>query len=189
MLSAGSHTFTVCMAVTSLSRMDKTETVPSARLATSASLPLGVIDSPEGWRPVRAWPTTLGGLAARSSTCTNDSGTQLVASCGSALRELEISAIRRSGVMAMLDGGPMTELGTSLRCWIDGGNCEKFNIEIESGPSGGITLGPPEVRSILFSFPEMMICAQAGAANARRRRTTRADRPRAGCLGDITRVR
>src|SRR6185503_10086048 len=146
--------------------MDRTEIVPSARLATSASLPLGAIDKPEGWRPVFALPTTFGGLAVRSSTCTNDSGTQFVASCGSALSEFEINAIRRSGEMAMLDGGPITEFGMSLRCWTDGGNFEKFNIEIESGPSGGITFGAPEVRSTLFSFPEIIIWAQAGAASA-----------------------
>ena len=39
--------------------------------------------------------------------------------------------------MAMLDGGPITEFGMSLRCWTDGGNFEKFSIEIESGACGG----------------------------------------------------
>src|SRR5438876_4442364 len=121
--------------------MDKTETVPSARLATNASLPLGVIERPDGWRPVFASPTTFGGSAERSSTCINDSGTQLVAFCGSTLSELEISAIRRSGVMAMLDGGPITEFGMSLRFRTDGGNFEKFSMEIESGASGGMTFG------------------------------------------------
>ena len=169
--------------------MDKTETVPSARLATNASLPLAVIERPDGWRPVRALPTTFGGWAVRSSTCTNDSGTQWVASCGSTLSELEISAIRWSGVMAILDGGPTTEFGMSLRCWTDGGNFEKFSIEIESGASGGITLGVPEVRSILFSLPETMICAAAGAASARKRTPMGVNRLRLIFRGDITRAR
>src|SRR6266487_2487315 len=121
---------------------------------------------------------TFGGLAVMASTCTNDSGTQLVASCGSALSGLEISASRRSGVMAMFDGGPITELGMSLTCWTDGGNVEKFNIEIESGPSGGIILGAPEVRSTLFSLPETTICAEAGAASTSIRIPTRASRLR-----------
>src|SRR6266496_745182 len=131
---------------------------------------------------------TFGGWAVRSSTCRNDSGTQLVASYGSALSELEISAIRRSGVMAILDGGPITEFGMSLRCWTDGGNFEKFNIEIESGPNGGITFGAPEVRSTLFSFPEMTIWPQAGAASARKRTLAGAQRHRVIGLDDIIRA-
>src|SRR6266536_2587979 len=132
---------------------------------------------------------TFGGLAVRASTCTNDSGTQLVASCGSALSELEISAIRRSGVMAMFDGGPITEFGMSLTCWTDGGNVEKFNIEIESGPSGGIILGAPEVRSTLFSLPEMTICAEAVGTSARSRTPIRTHRLRVICMDDIARAR
>src|SRR2546427_2695329 len=134
--------------------MVKIETVPSARLATTANLPWGAMERPDGWRPVRAWLMTFGGMVVRSSTCTNDSGTQLVAFCGSTLSELEISAIRRSGVMAMLDGGPITEFGMSLRFRTDGGNFEKFSMEIESGASGGMTFGGPYVRSTLFSFSE-----------------------------------
>ena len=73
------------------------------------------MDAPEGWRPVVTLPITLGGAVARSSTCTKDSGTQFVGFAASSFSEFAISASRRSGVMAMLDGGPITELGISFR--------------------------------------------------------------------------
>ena len=41
-------------------------------------------------------------------------------------------------------------------------------MEIESGATGGITLGAPDVRSILFSLPEITSCADTGAAEATR---------------------
>src|ERR1051326_4174087 len=69
--------------------------------------------------------------------------------------------------MAMLDGGPTTEFGMPVRFWTDGGKLAKSRIEIESGAIGGMTLGPPDVRSILFSLPEMTICAEAGAFSVR----------------------
>ena len=77
----------------------------------------------------------------------------------------------------------------SLRCWTDGGNFEKFSMEIESGARGGITLGIPEVRSILFSLPERMICAEAGEPSARSMRPMGANRLRLICMDDITRAR
>src|SRR5947208_9541583 len=98
------------------------------------------------------------------------SGTQFVGFDGSTFSELATSASFRSFVIAMFDGGPTTEFGTSTRCSTVGGNFEKSKIEIESGPLGGITFGTPAVRSILFSFPEIMICAEAAEA-AKRSRT------------------
>src|SRR5689334_11202726 len=84
--------------------------------------------------------------------------------------EFAMSAKRPSGVMAMLDGGPTTELGTSGTCRTAGGNVEKSRMLIESGAASGTGLGNPVVRSILFSFPEMTMTA-LGTEEAERLRT------------------
>src|SRR5687768_16720647 len=104
---------------------------------------------------------TFGGLIARSNTCTKFSGSQFVGLSGSVLNELAISASVRSGVIAILEGGPITELGILVKCWTAGGNLLKSRMEIESGLSGVITFATPEVSSILASLPEMTICADA----------------------------
>src|SRR2546427_4899421 len=46
-------------------------------------------------------------------------------------------------------------------------------MEIESGATGGMTPGAPEVRSILFSLPEMTSCADAGETHATTSAATR----------------
>src|SRR5215207_4085309 len=111
-----------------------------------------------------AFPMIRGGFAVKSSTCTKFSGIQLVALAGSTFRELAISASFRSRVMAMFDGGPMTEFGTSLTVSTDGGNLEKSRMESVSGPLGAMTCGAPDVSSTFVSLPEIMSCAKASTA-------------------------
>src|SRR5215218_6975441 len=119
-----------------------------------------------------AFPTIRGGFAVKSSTCTKFSGTQLVGLAGSIFSELAMSASFRSRVMAMFEGGPMTELGTSLTVSTDGGNLEKSRMESVSGPLGAMTCGAPDVSSTLVSLPEIMICADAVPAARRANDTT-----------------
>ena len=55
-------------ASTSCPRSVKTETVPSLRLATNASVPPGLIETPAGPSPVSSVAITAGGVALRSIT-------------------------------------------------------------------------------------------------------------------------
>src|SRR6266540_1614835 len=130
---------------------------------------------------------TLGGSAFKSITWTNDSGSHLVGSCESILIESAISARRRSGVMATLDGGPMTEFGTLATCWTEGGNVAKFRSVMESGAWVPISLGAPEVRAILFSLPERMSCAPARLAQSATNTTTTKSRGRFISDGNMAR--
>ena len=47
--------------------------------------------------------------------------------------EFATSASVPSGLIAIFDGGPITEFGTSFSVTICGGNFAKFRIETESG--------------------------------------------------------
>ena len=61
-----------------------------------------------------------------------DSGIHLVGSEGSIFKELAIKAISPFGVIAILEGGPITVLGTSIKCVALGGKDEKSMMEMES---------------------------------------------------------
>lgn len=54
--------------------MVNTETVPSARLATSASVPCRLIETPDAPMPACSVAITAGGVARRSTTLTRLSG-------------------------------------------------------------------------------------------------------------------
>ena len=69
-----------------------TDTVPSARLATSASVPCRLIDTPAAPLPASSVAITAGGVARRSTTLTRLSGMVLVASAGSFFIEEVTSA-------------------------------------------------------------------------------------------------
>src|SRR5438105_5286752 len=71
--------------VSVLPAMEKTETVPSERLATSASVPARLIDTPAAPCPACNWAETLGGEALRSMTVSLSSGTVFFGSAGSIL--------------------------------------------------------------------------------------------------------
>ena len=94
--------------------MVNTDTVPSARLATSASVPCRLIDTPAAPIPASSVAITAGGVARRSTTLTRLSGTVLVASAGSFLVDEVTRARPWSGVIATLIGGPTTLPGTGI---------------------------------------------------------------------------
>src|SRR5207253_10269305 len=84
-----------------------TETLPAARLATSARSPFGAIARPEACFPALTVAMIAGGFAFRSMTKTLSSGTffQPVPS-DSGLSELATRAISPEGWIARLVGGP-----------------------------------------------------------------------------------
>ena len=114
--------------------MVKTETVPSLRLATSASVPALLIETPAAPWPACRVASTLGAAApwaptptadlmrvnrlafsgVRSMTVSLSSGMVLVGSLGS-MRWLEVTSANSSfGETATFSGGPTTLLGTSI---------------------------------------------------------------------------
>src|SRR2546430_4260863 len=94
--------------VTVLPEIVNTDTVPSLRLATSASVPWRLIEMPAALLPASSVVMTAGGDAFRSMTDTRVSGTVLVGSLGSTLLDEPTSARLSSGVRATLRGGPPT---------------------------------------------------------------------------------
>ena len=105
---------TLLRGVTVLPWMPKTDTVPSDRLATSASVPCRLMLTPAA--PAPAWSVliTRGGVALRSTTDTLLSGICLVLSAGSICIAEVTRARPSSGVMATLRGGPTTLVGTGI---------------------------------------------------------------------------
>ena len=91
-----------------------TETVPSVRLAISASLPSGETRTVVAPRPaVRLW-VIFGGLPVRSSTLTRSSGPVPPLPCGSALvADVTIAQLSSFAIQAAV-GGPTTLPGTSM---------------------------------------------------------------------------
>src|SRR6185503_11756404 len=104
-VQAGSPRSTFPTGVTLLPAIARTDTVPSLRLATSASEPAGLIDTPEGPRPTRNVVRTAGGVDCRSMTVTASSGTVRAGLPGSILVDEVTSAIDSSGATATLCGG------------------------------------------------------------------------------------
>src|SRR6187399_2736966 len=79
--------------LTVLPAIVKTDTVPSKRLATSASVPAGLIDTPDAPLPACSVASTFTGDAWRSITVSRLSGTVLVGSAGSIFVDAVTSAI------------------------------------------------------------------------------------------------
>src|SRR2546430_17232141 len=91
--------------VTVLPEIENTETVPSLRLATSASVPRRLVEMPAALLPASSVAITAGGDAFRSQTETRVSGTVFVGSPGSTLLDDPTRARLSSGVSATLSGG------------------------------------------------------------------------------------
>src|SRR3954454_9268951 len=89
----------------------KTETVPSLRFATSASVPARLIETPAAPAPACKVASTLGGADFRSMTESLSSGTVLAGSAGSSFIAPVTRANAPSGAMATLGGGPTTLAG------------------------------------------------------------------------------
>ncbi len=89
-----------------------TETVPSMRFATSASVPARLTDTPEAPAPARSVARTARGDALRSITETVSSGMTFVRSAGSIFCAAVTNASDPSVVIATLDGGPTIDVGT-----------------------------------------------------------------------------
>src|SRR5262249_45026303 len=85
--------------------IENTETVPSERLATSASVPARLIDTPAAPLPACNCAETLGGEALRSITESLSSGTVFFGSAGSILDAAVTSAKLSSRATATLSGG------------------------------------------------------------------------------------
>src|SRR2546430_574809 len=88
--------------------IENTETVPSERFATSASVPARLIDTPAAPLPACNCAETLGGEALRSITESLSSGTVFFGSAGSILDAAVTSAKLSSRATATLSGGPAT---------------------------------------------------------------------------------
>src|SRR5260221_14183906 len=88
--------------------MPKTETVPSPRLATSASVPSALMDRPAGDFPASSSAITLGGETVRSMTERRLSGTCLVGSAGGDLLDDATNARFSAGGPPPVGGGPGT---------------------------------------------------------------------------------
>src|SRR5262249_30198293 len=103
--------------VTVLPLIENTETVPSERLATSASVPALLMETPAAPAPASRVAITAGGDAFRSMTESLLSGTVFLGSAGSSLVAAVTSATDSSGATATLSGGPTTLAG-ALISWI-----------------------------------------------------------------------
>ena len=124
------------MTLTSSPLIDSTDTLPAARLATSAMSPFGAIAMPDACLPALTVAITLGGDAFRSITEILSSGTFFQTSPSfSGLTELAISAISPEGWIARLVGGPTIELASGKVATIFGASgLEMSTIETLSLP-------------------------------------------------------
>ena len=123
-----------------LSRTVKTETVPSVRLHTSASVPSGDTRTVVAPAPACNVCTTRGGVAVRSSTLTRSSGEMPNFPAGSAFVAAVRMAQLESAAIQTANGGPTTEPGTSTVPTIRGGLCPTSIRSTLSGRNGdGVT--------------------------------------------------
>ena len=84
------------------------ERVPSTLLATSASVPCGLIDTPEGPAPVGKLAITFELAPFSETTVRTESGTSVGGEPGCSLRAAVTRASDSPGVTATLVGGPVT---------------------------------------------------------------------------------
>src|SRR5215510_4471896 len=147
--------------VTVLPLIENTETVPSERLATSASVPALLMETPAAPAPASSVAITAGGDAFRSMTESLLSGTVFLGSAGSSLVAAVTSAIDSSGATATLSGGPTTLAG-ALISWIAlGGEAPRSMIvTLSAGGLAGTAL-TPSIRTALPSLAERASSAAA----------------------------
>src|SRR5213083_3212192 len=159
--------------VTVLPEIVNTDTVPSLRLATSASVPWRLIEMPAALLPASSVVMTAGGDAFRSMTDTRVSGTVLVGSLGSTLLDEPTSARLSSGVRATLRGGPTTLPGAAISATNRGGEALRSMIVTVSGRGFGTIFTVPLSSMTLLSFDVTASCAGAEVASASTANSTR----------------
>ena len=153
--------------------MVNTETVPSTRLETSASVPARLIDTPAAPLPAFSEASTLGGVALRSMTVTSSLGACFVGSVGSTLLEAVTSASPSSGVTPILSGGPTTLTGAATSPTTRGGEALRSMIDTVSDGGFATTVTTPFTSSTLLSLPDTAIWAPARRREAPRSRAGR----------------
>lgn len=141
----------------------KTDTLPSIRLATSASVPDGLIATPDAPAPVSCVPITVGGDARRSITLTMWSGTSFFLSAGSIFVAAVTSANDSSRAIATLDGGPTRLAGIWISAVTLGGDAARLMIVTESGTGLSGTVFTPLINTALPSLAEISRSARAPA--------------------------
>src|SRR5437016_11330955 len=138
--------------VSELPAMEKTETVPSERLATSASVPARLIDTPAAPLPACSCAETLGGDALRSITESLSSGAVFLGSAGSSLVAPVTSAKLSSRATATLKGGPTTLAGAWISATTLGGVALRSMTATESADG---LVGTELTPSIRTAFPSL----------------------------------
>ena len=140
--------------VSTLPAIEKTDTVPSDRLATSASVPARLIDTPAAPLPACSCAETLGGEALRSITVSLSSGTIFFGSAGSTFDAPVTSAKLSSRAIATLDGGPTTLVGTGISATTLGGVAlRSMTVTVSAGGLAG-TVFTPSTRTAFPSLAE-----------------------------------
>src|SRR5262249_4988646 len=134
--------------------MEKTETVPSDRLATSASVPARLIDTPAAPCPACNCAETLGGEALRSMTVSLSLGTVFFGSAGSIFEAPVTSAKLSSRAIAPLDGGPITLVGAGISATTLGGVALRSMTVTESAGGLAGTAFTPSTRTAFPSLAE-----------------------------------
>ena len=158
--------------------MVNTDTLPSSRFATSASVPCRLIDTPAGARPVSSVAMTAGGDALRSITSSRLSAVCLLGSAGSIFWFTVTSARPSSGVSATDSGGPTTLPPAATSATTFGGWAPRSITVIVSGGPLGTVLTAPFTSTTLLSLTDTASCACAPDASASRTRTTARATPR-----------
>src|SRR5215510_4154088 len=151
--------------------MVKTDTVPSPRLATRASVPARLIETPAGALPVSSVAMIRGGEALRSTTDIVLFGMRLVGSAGSSFSLAVTSASDSSGETATLKGGPTTLPGTSSSATTFGGHLLMSMTVSVSGGGLFTTVAVPLTSVTLLSLVDSKSCPCATGTKATARST------------------
>ena len=134
-------------------------------MATIASVPARLIETPEAPVPACSVAITAGGDARRSITDRRLSYAVFFGSAGSIFVDAVTSAIDSSGATATLDGGPMIDVGTLTSPTTLGAPPPRSMTVTLSG--GGFRIGvlTPSTTVSFASLAETASCASAGAAH------------------------
>jgi len=142
-----------------------TDTVPSPRLATSATLPSGETRTTVACAPAVSDCTTRGGLAVRSTTETWLLPVAMPpVAVGSALVEAVTIAQLSSGATHTDIGGPTTAPGTSMLVSTRGAALPNSITLSVSGLTGVAAICAPFTSAVWPSLDESAMSARAGNA-------------------------
>src|SRR5438105_7296432 len=158
-LSLPSESLAIGSTVLPFSR--STDTVPSSRLATSASVERPLIDTPAAPAPTLTVWITLGGAACRSITLSTLSDTS--ASFTARLPEVT-SAKDSSGATATATGGPMTVVGAWTSATSRGAGPRRSITATVSGGGSVSTFTTPLSSTALPSLADSAIQPRPAAA-------------------------